>query len=307
MNARPGDGDRDGKAGEDDGAPRRRSCLGCGLLLRPAVVEQLSESRHDEERVVDPDPEPDHRNEDRRDRVDLRHARENEQQQEGGHQGDDRERDRDQHRNERAEHDEEHDDRREQAQHLGGTLLDGRELGVAVELHRHAGRLDRLADGVLHRENRLPVLVLDRLVELRLGVRDPAVVRERRVVERVTDARQAGGSLRRLELVRLETRNRLVDRGLSLGRVEALACRRREDDVENASLLRGELCLEEIGRLLGVGPRNRELVLKRATDGRDQHDQRCDDPDPREDDTPGVVGARAHPTGERATRRPLMG
>ena len=30
------------------------------------VVEQLSEPRHDEQRVVDPDPEPDHRDEDRR-------------------------------------------------------------------------------------------------------------------------------------------------------------------------------------------------------------------------------------------------
>ena len=48
---------------------------------------------------------------------------------------------------ERPEDDEEHDERREQAEQLLGSLLDRRELGVAVELGGHAGRLDRLADG----------------------------------------------------------------------------------------------------------------------------------------------------------------
>ena len=64
---------------------------------------------------------------------------------------DDRERDRDRGRDERPEDDEQHDERREQAEQLLRPLLDRRELGVAVELDGHAGRLDRLADGVLAR------------------------------------------------------------------------------------------------------------------------------------------------------------
>ena len=91
----------------------------------------------------------------------------------------DRERDRDQHRHEGAEDDEQHDDRREQAEELRRSLLDGRELGLAVVLHRHARRLDRLADGVLHGDDRLAILVVDDPVELRLGVGDAAVVGER--------------------------------------------------------------------------------------------------------------------------------
>ena len=104
----------------------------------------------------------------------------------------DRERDRDQHRDERAEDDEQDDDRGEQAEQLLRSLLERRELGVAVELDGHAGRLDRLADGVLHGDDRLAILVLDRLVELRLRVGDPAVVGERVLAERIADALDAG-------------------------------------------------------------------------------------------------------------------
>ena len=48
-----------------------------------------------------------------------------------------------------AEDDEQHDERREQAEQLLRSLLDRRELRVAVVLGGHAGRLDRLADRVL--------------------------------------------------------------------------------------------------------------------------------------------------------------
>ena len=93
-----------------------------------------------------------------------------------------------------------HDQRREQAEQLLRPLLDRRELGVAVELGRHAGRLDRFAHGVLDGDDRLAVLVVDDPVELRLGVGDPPVVRERVLAERVADALDAGLVLGRLEL-----------------------------------------------------------------------------------------------------------
>ena len=140
---------------------------------------------------------------------------------------DDRQRDRDQHRHEGAEDDEQHDDRREQAEQLRRALLDGRELGLAVVLDRHAGRLDGLADGILHGDDRVAVLVLDRLIELRLGVGDAAVVGERVLAERIADALQPGLVVGGLELRRLEARDRLLDRRLALGRVEPLALRAR--------------------------------------------------------------------------------
>ena len=99
----------------------------------------------------------------------------------------DRERDRNQHRDERAEDEQQHDDRRKQAEGFRGPLLDGRKLRVAVELDRHPRGLDGLPDGVLDRENGLAILVLDRLIELRLRVRDAPAVGEVGVVERVAD------------------------------------------------------------------------------------------------------------------------
>ena len=56
-----------------------------------------------------------------------------------------------------------HDDRREQAEQLRGALLDRRELGLAVVLDGDAFGLDRLANGVLDSDDRLAVLVVDRL------------------------------------------------------------------------------------------------------------------------------------------------
>ena len=59
------------------------------------VVQQLSEPRHDEQRVVDADAESDHRRDDRRDRVDVDHGRGEVQQHERRGHGDDREDQRD--------------------------------------------------------------------------------------------------------------------------------------------------------------------------------------------------------------------
>jgi hypothetical protein len=150
-------------------------------------VQKLPETGDDEQRVVDADAEADHRHEERRDRVDVGQSGEDEEQEEGGRDRRESERDRHRRRDEGAEDDEQHDERREQAEQFLRSLLDRRELGVAVELGRDPGRRDGLADGLLHRDDRVAVLFVDHAVELGLGIRDAAVVRERVIAERVPD------------------------------------------------------------------------------------------------------------------------
>ena len=148
-----GHGDRDRQAGEDHCAPCGGAGLGGRVARREPFVQELSEARDDEQRVVDPDADADHRHEDRRDRVDVGQPGEDEEEDERRSDGHDRQRDRDRRRDERAEDDQQHDERGQEAEQLLDSLLDGRELGVAVELGGDARRLDRLADGVLHRDD----------------------------------------------------------------------------------------------------------------------------------------------------------
>ena len=107
------------------------------------------------------------------------------------------------------------------------------------------GRLDRLANGLLHGLDLRAILRVDHAVELGLRVRDSSVVRERVLVEGIADARDSGLAFRGLargsELVGLELRDRPLDCGLALRRVEPLARRRGEDEVEDAALLLDEL------------------------------------------------------------------
>ena len=95
-------------------------------------------------------------------------------------------------RYERSEDEQQHDERHEQAEDLLDPLFDRRELGVAVELDDDPRRLDLLAHGVLDGDDRVAVLCLDRLVELRFGVRDSAVIGERLLAERIADALDPG-------------------------------------------------------------------------------------------------------------------
>ncbi len=270
-------------------------------------MEKLSEARHDEQRVVDANADPDHRNQDRRDRVDVGQPGQDEQEQECRPYRHQCQRDRDDRRHEGAEDEEEHDDRHEQTERLGGPLLERRKLGVAVELHRHAGRLDRLTHGVLNGDHRVAVLVLDRLIELRLRVGDAAVVGDGRLAERIVDADEAGPALGRCELRRLEARDRLLDRRPALRCVESLAFRRGEHDVQNPTLLGRELGLDQVGCLLGVRPGYLELIAKRTTDGRDQENQQRDDTDPPEHDPPGMRRARSRPAREPAGSQTFVG
>ena len=308
----PGHRDRDRQPGEQHRAARRRAGLGGRVARLEPLVEELPEARDDEQRVVDPDAEPDHRHEDRRDGVDVGQPGEDEEEEERGRQRHDREHDRDDRGDERPEHDEEHDQCREQAEQLGRPLLDRRELRLAVVLDRHADGLHGRPHGIFDGDHRVAVLVLDRLVELRLGVGDAPALREGLRAERVVDARQLRfavdglGALRRDERRGAELRHRLLDRCLALRRVEALALGRREDDVEHASLLRRELRLDQVGRTLGVGAGDLELVPKPAADRGDEADEDHDDPEPRSEDAPRVRRAGSRPTRERPGRHAFV-
>ena len=240
-------------------------------------MQELAEPRHDEQRVVDADADPDHRHEQRRDRVDVGQPREEEQEQERGGDGRDGERERNRRRHEGPEDDEQHDQGREQAEQLLCSLLDRRELGVAVELHLHAGGLDRLADSVLDCNDRLAILLIDHPVELGLRVRDAAVVGDGVLGERRLDALEAGLVFRRLELRPAEPRDGLVDRLLVLGRVEPLSRWNGKHDVQHAALLLGELRLDQIRSLLRVGSGDLELVAERSGERDDEDDQHGED------------------------------
>ncbi len=269
-------------------------------------MQELAEPRHDEERVVDADTEPDHRHEQRRDRVDVGQPGQEEQEEERGRNGRDGERERDRRRHEGAEDDQQDDQCREQAEQLLRSLLERRELRIAVELHLHAGRLDRLADSFLDGNDRLAILLVDHAVELSLRVRDAPVVGNGVLGERRLDALEACRLLRGLELGPAEVRDRLVDRLLPFRRVEPLPRRSREDDVQHAALLLGELGLDQVGRLLGVGARDLEFVTERAGERDDEDDEHGEDAQPGADDAPGIRGAAPHPAGQAPGRKSFV-
>ena len=269
-------------------------------------MQELAEPRHDEERVVDADTDPDHRHEQRRDRVDVGQPRQEEQEEERGRDGRDGERERNRRRHERTEDDEQDDQGREQAQQLLRSLLDRRELGVAVELDGYAGRSDRLTDSVLDGNDRLAVLVVDDTVELGLRVRDAPVVGDGVLGERCLDALEACLVFRRLELRAAEPRDRLVDRLLVLGRVEPLSRWDGKHDVEHAALLFGELCLDQVRRLLRVRAGDLELVAERSGERDRQDDEHDQDADPGADDAPRMRRAAPHPTGQAPGRKSFL-
>ncbi len=269
-------------------------------------MQELAEPGDDEQRIVDPDSEPDHRHEDRRDRVDVGEPGEDEEQEERGRDGADRERDRNRRSDERPEHDQEHDERGQEAERLRGPLLDRWELGLAVVLDGYSRRLDCLPHRVLDVDDGVAVLVVDDPVELRLRIGDPAVLGEGVRCERVGHARESGLVLGRLELGRPELGDRLLDRRLAGRRVETLPLGRREDDVQDAALLRRELGLDQVGRPLCVGARDLELVAKAPADRADEHDQNGDDPHPGADHTPWMGGIRTRPACESAGGQALV-
>ena len=115
--------------------------VGGGLARWHPVVQRLSEARDDEERVVDADADADHRDQDRRDRVEVGQVGQQEEQCEGRAHREAREQDRDACGHERAEHDQQHDQRDPDADELAGALLGRRLVGVTRELGLDAGLL----------------------------------------------------------------------------------------------------------------------------------------------------------------------
>ena len=128
-----GDRDRNREAREQHCPAGGGARLGGRVDRRHPFVQELSEPRDDEERVVDPDADADHRHEDRRDRVDVGQPGEDEEEDERRSDGHERQRDRNGGRDERAEDDHQNDERGQEAKQLLDPLLDGRRLGLAVE------------------------------------------------------------------------------------------------------------------------------------------------------------------------------
>ena len=85
-------------------------------------MQQLPEPGDDEQRVVDPDAEADHRHEDLRDRVEVGQPRGEEEDQERAEDCDDREEQRDHRRHERAEQNEQDHERGQQADQVADPL-----------------------------------------------------------------------------------------------------------------------------------------------------------------------------------------
>ena len=263
-------------------------------------MQELPVARDDEERVVDPDPEADHRHEERCDRVDGRQACEEEKQEERRDDRRDREEDRNRRRHQVAEQNEQEDQRDENADELLRALLNGRELGVAVELRGDPCRRDRVAHRVLDRDHRLAILVVDHPVELRLRVADAPVVGNRAVCERIADAFDAGLVLSRFELLCLQLGESVLDGRLALWGVELLTRRRGEDEVQDATLFGGELRLDQVNPLLRVGAGDLELVAEASAEEDSRREEREEGEGADEHHAPGLVRAHTRPPGERS-------
>ena len=198
-----------------------------------------------------------------------------------------------------AEDDEEHDQGREQAEQLLRALLDRRELGVAVELRGDARRLDRLADGLLHRDDAFAVLLEDDPVELRLCVGDAAVVGERVLVERVADARRCRVAVRSVPVgansrvlssaiapLIASRRSGVSSRspsGAANTRFSTPPC----SSANSASIRSVAFCVSE------PGISNSSFRLPPTV--ADEHDEQDDDADPGADHAPRMRGACARP------------
>ena len=141
-------------------------------------MQELPEPGDDQERVVDPDPEPDHRHEDLGDRVEVRQARSEEQDQEGADHRDDREEQGDRRRDEGAEEDEQDHEGCEQPDQIADALRRRRALGLTGELDLHACRIADRAQLVLDRHDPGPGQLERVAVVLHVEERDPAVVRQ---------------------------------------------------------------------------------------------------------------------------------
>ena len=238
--------------------PGRGRGVGRGLARWHAVMQRLSEARDYEQRVVDPDADSDHRDEDRRDRVEVGQVRQEEEQREGREHGDAGEQDRHARGDERPEDDQQHDQRDQDAERLAGSLLRRRLIGIARVLGTDASLAQPGRHVVLERDDLAARELEAVLGELHLGVADARVgLREALIVvgERAADIGDV--------LLLAGQPQRVVEGGPTLRRVE-LAAVCREDDLQDRAVARAELGLEDVCRLLRIRARDHELVLERA-------------------------------------------
>ena len=272
----PQEGDHHDGAGEEDRPTGRGQRDHGGCLGATSLVEPLAVAGHDEQGVVDPHTDPDHRGDLRRE---IRHADpvgEHKHERDADADAEQRGEDRQAHRQERPERDQQDDHGGDEADGLGPAR--GLELGVLnhvpAELDRQPA--DSLLEAVAPRFEvsylRLgDVLRLDREVDP--GVGDLAVLGDLGcTLRRLVRIDHVGDPGHQLHLAEVPLHGHLDGRG-----VHTLVG--LEHDVDRAARLRWEPRLEQVEGVLGLGSGEREVARVvaaanlRREDGPDQrHD-----------------------------------
>ena len=201
----------------------------------------------------------------------MRQPRGEEEDQEGADHGHDREEQRDHGRHERAEQHEQDEERRDEADDVADALLRWRALGFAGELRLDPRRVAYLSQLVLERDDVRTLELEAGLVELDVEESNVAVIRKLARVgcERVRDVGDVRRILGELLLRRLGGEEHLLDRGL----IERLPVLGRHHHPKRRTLVATELLGDQVGRLLGVGARNLEVVDQLAVERNVQSDQ----------------------------------
>ena len=280
--------DDHGAAGKQHGTTTRREHLWNRLAGMQAVLaHQLAMLGDEEQRVVDADPEADHRGERRPDRRDAGEVPHQADQRGADEQTEHRGQDRQAHRDQRREGEREDDHRREQADQLArlGALRAECRADHAADVNLHPGGAPLLHP---HVEDALRRRLAERAaadVEQHGDERVVAVLADeagRRVRERVRH---------RVDVLHLLQRVVGVgDRLLVLAAVLDLALR-VEDDRAAAVLLRREVLRQEVGGRLAARARQREVVVGQRADPADHQRAGDDRDDPEDDHEPAVADA----------------
>ena len=279
--------DHDGGAREHDRRPRGRHGAGDRLPELHARLQLVFVTCDEEEGVVDPDAEPDHRRERRADGGDVEDVAEQADERQGDREPDDRGHDRHAHRDEAAEGEREDDHRRRDADDLAALGLGLRQLGAdrAADRHLHARRTTRLG-GVEDVLRRLLVQGTGADVEQDGDEGVPPVLADE--TGRGARERIAGAvDVRLLDDRLVGLLDRLLERGF-----RDLALRRVEDHRARAVLLRGEPLREQVVRMLAVGSGEREIVRRLGADAVNGEREDGRHGDPGEDDRERMAGAQ---------------
>ncbi len=281
-------GDDDRAPGEQDrpaggaGCPRRR------LLDVVAVGHEAAMAGDDEERVVDPDSQPEHRSQRRRDRRHRDDVPEEADQAEAGREPEDRRQDRDRHRRCGPEGEEQHDDRDGDPDRLAGL---GAGLGDGRAQIRAGCNLDALPYGRLgERDQRLRIILLEFVgtrpqVEGDIGI--DAVLAE--IVDPGRAERTDHRADPRILLVVVDD---LLDRLLVRPLIEAplIGLQRDRDDAVGATR---KFVVQQIRGPGRVAAGNRQVVVGRLAEDRRRDHQSSGHRDPDPDHQPSAPGGES--------------